>query len=111
VGGSSGRAEGHDGGDRLPGGPVRKVLLDLDGVLHVGWQAVPAAGTAMVGDDAANDLAPARRLGLRTVLVRTGKPVGSTEEPQADLVLDSVAALPAALGLGAGVAGGSTRKR
>ena len=28
---------------------------------------------AMVGDDLANDLAPARRLGLRTVLVLTGK--------------------------------------
>ncbi|MDP9366406.1 MAG: HAD-IIA family hydrolase [Chloroflexota bacterium] len=60
---------------------------------------VPAAEAVMVGDDAANDLAPARRLGLRTVLVRTGKPVGPAEERQADLVLDSVAALPAALGI------------
>ena len=62
---------------------------------------VPAAAAVMVGDDAATDLAPARRLGMRTVLVRTGKPVGVAEERQADLVLASVAALPAALGIGA----------
>ena len=47
----------------------------------------------MVGDDARNDLAPARRLGLAGVLVRTGKPVGPAEEGQADLVIDSVADL------------------
>ena len=47
----------------------------------------------MVGDDARNDLAPARRLGLLGVLVRTGKPVGPAEEAQADVVIDSVAEL------------------
>lgn len=61
---------------------------------------LPAAAAVMVGDDAATDLAPARRLGMRTVLVRTGKPVGVAEERQADAVLASVAALPAALGIG-----------
>ena len=54
---------------------------------------LPAAELAMVGDDARNDLAPARRLGLVGVLVRTGKPVGPAEEGQADLVIDSVADL------------------
>jgi phosphoglycolate phosphatase-like HAD superfamily hydrolase len=47
----------------------------------------------MVGDDARNDLAPARRLGLVGVLVRTGKPVSPVEEAQADVVIDSVADL------------------
>jgi HAD superfamily hydrolase (TIGR01458 family) len=58
---------------------------------------LPAGAVAMVGDDAANDLLPARRLGLRTVLVRTGKPVGPTEEAAADLTLDSIAELLAVL--------------
>jgi HAD superfamily hydrolase (TIGR01458 family) len=54
---------------------------------------LPARELAMVGDDARNDLAPARRLGMTGILVRTGKPVGLAEEAQADLVLDSVAEL------------------
>src|SRR5918992_930534 len=54
---------------------------------------LPATALAMVGDDVRNDLAPARRLGLLGVLVRTGKPVGRTEEAQADVVIDSVAEL------------------
>ena len=54
---------------------------------------LPVAALAMVGDDARNDLAPARRLGLAGVLVRTGKSVGPAEEAQADLVIDSVADL------------------
>ena len=57
--------------------------------------ALPAEALAMVGDDARNDLAPARRLGMRGVLVRTGKPVGPAEEAQADLTIDSVAHLAA----------------
>lgn len=70
------------------------------GVRELGLpRGTPPAAVVMVGDDASNDLAPAHKLGLRTVLVRTGKPVGPTEEGQADLVLDSVADLPAALGL------------
>jgi HAD superfamily hydrolase (TIGR01458 family) len=60
---------------------------------------LPAGAVAMVGDDAASDLAPARRLGMRGVLVRTGKPVGEPELSDADLVLGSVAELPGALGL------------
>jgi HAD superfamily hydrolase (TIGR01458 family) len=51
------------------------------------------AELAMVGDDARNDLAPAQRLGLIGLLVRTGKPVGAAEEAQADVVIDSVADL------------------
>ena len=54
---------------------------------------LPATTLAMVGDDAGNDLAPARRLGLVCVLVRTGKPVGPVEEALADVVIDSVAEL------------------
>ena len=54
---------------------------------------LPATALAMVGDDAGNDLVPARRLGLFGVLVRTGKPVGPSEEAQADVVVDSVAEL------------------
>lgn len=65
----------------------------------VGALGLRSAEVVMVGDDAENDLAPARRLGLRMALVRTGKPVGPAEARQADLVLESVAALPAALGL------------
>ena len=55
--------------------------------------ALPARELVMVGDDARNDLLPARRLGMRGVLVRTGKPVGPAEEAQADLVIDSIADL------------------
>ncbi len=55
--------------------------------------ALPARDLAMVGDDARNDLAPAQRLGMLGVLVRTGKPVGPAEEAKADLVIDSVATL------------------
>ena len=47
----------------------------------------------MIGDDAYNDLRPATRLGMRTVLVRTGKPVGPAEAALADVVVDSIAAL------------------
>ncbi len=54
--------------------------------------------TTMVGDDAESDVVAAKKLGLRGVLVRTGK---FTEEalaaadPEPDAVLDSVADLPA----------------
>jgi HAD superfamily hydrolase (TIGR01458 family) len=54
---------------------------------------LPGAELAMVGDDAINDLAPARRLGMAGVLVRTGKPVGPAEEAQSDVVINSVADL------------------
>jgi HAD superfamily hydrolase (TIGR01458 family) len=56
---------------------------------------LPARELAMVGDDTRNDVAPARRLGMTGILVRTGKPVGPAEEALADLVVDSVADLSA----------------
>ncbi len=68
-----------------PGVPFfRQAIRDID---------LPVGGLAMVGDDAVNDLEPARRLGLVGVLVRTGKPVGPAEEARADVVIDSVADL------------------
>jgi HAD superfamily hydrolase (TIGR01458 family) len=52
---------------------------------------------AMVGDDAEADVAGAQAAGLRGILVKTGKYRPDTEgEP--DLLLDSVAELPEALG-------------
>lgn len=60
-------------------------------IREIGWSP---GDLAMVGDDARNDLDPARRLGMTAVLVRTGKPVGPEQEACADLTLDSVADLP-----------------
>lgn len=72
-------------------------------VRELGLPAGTAPGAVvMVGDDAGSDVAPARKLGLRGVLVRTGKPVGPQEAGAADLLLGSVAELPAALGIAAG---------
>jgi HAD superfamily hydrolase (TIGR01458 family) len=51
---------------------------------------LPVRQMAMVGDDARTDIAPARRLGLTGVLVRTGKPVSEADAALADLVLESV---------------------
>jgi HAD superfamily hydrolase (TIGR01458 family) len=63
---------------------------------------VPAADTMMIGDDPISDVAGAMRLGMRGALVLTGK-VTRRDEPTtgwcADLVLDSIHDLPAALGL------------
>jgi HAD superfamily hydrolase (TIGR01458 family) len=58
---------------------------------------VPPGEAMMVGDDLESDLPPARRIGMRTCLLRTGK--GSTFPDRADVDLDlpSLAALPAAL--------------
>jgi HAD superfamily hydrolase (TIGR01458 family) len=98
-------------GPALDSGPFVRALEEATGVratvvgkpsalfFRQGLRALglPAADVAMVGDDARTDLAPARRLGMTTILVRTGKPVGATEERVADLVLDSVAGLPGAL--------------
>jgi HAD superfamily hydrolase (TIGR01458 family) len=54
---------------------------------------------AMVGDDPEADMAGARAAGLRGIAVRTGK-FRDGDEADADLVVESVAELPAALGLG-----------
>jgi HAD superfamily hydrolase (TIGR01458 family) len=53
---------------------------------------------AMVGDDAEADVAGAQAAGLRGIQVRTGKYRPETER-RPDLALDSVAALPEALGV------------
>lgn len=51
----------------------------------------PGCRVTVVGDDPETDIAPARDLGLETVLVRTGKFEGGNH--RADRVVDSVAAL------------------
>ena len=60
-----------------------------------------AGEATMVGDDVESDVCAAKRLGLRGVLVRTGK-YGeeslAAADPEPDVVLDSVADLPAWLG-------------
>ncbi len=58
-----------------------------------------AGEVAVVGDDAESDVAGARKAGLRGIQVRTGKWRPDAEELEADLVLDSVAGLPRALGI------------
>jgi phospholysine phosphohistidine inorganic pyrophosphate phosphatase len=60
--------------------------------------ALPSHEVAMVGDDAEADVAGARAAGLRGIQVRTGK-YRFGEEKEPDLTLDSVAALPEALGI------------
>jgi ribonucleotide monophosphatase NagD (HAD superfamily) len=98
-------------GMQLDSGPFITALEEASGVraITLGKPALPFFRQAlrtldlpprqvlMVGDDAYNDLQPARKLGLRTALVRTGKPVGDAEATMADIVLDSVAELPRAL--------------
>jgi HAD superfamily hydrolase (TIGR01458 family) len=57
---------------------------------------------AMVGDDIRTDVGGASACGLRTVLVRTGKyrtGQPDVDDPLPDLVLDSIADLPVALGI------------
>ena len=107
------RAWRTEAGMSLDAGPFVRALEEAAGVRAatigkpsltffrhgLGALGLRAPEAAMVGDDAINDLAPARRLGMRTVLVRTGKPVGDAEARHADLVLKSVAGLPPALGI------------
>ncbi|MCA9880562.1 MAG: HAD-IIA family hydrolase [Thermomicrobiales bacterium] len=57
--------------------------------------AVPAARLGMIGDDARNDIAPAQRLGLTGILVRSGKPVSAADAAAAHVTLASIADLPA----------------
>ena len=52
---------------------------------------------AMVGDDPESDVAGAKRAGLLAVQVRTGKWREGDDVAEADLILDSIAELPAAL--------------
>jgi HAD superfamily hydrolase (TIGR01450 family) len=52
-------------------GVFRQAVAEL--AADLGVRRLPARAVAMVGDDPRSDLAPARRLGLRTVLVLTGK--------------------------------------
>jgi len=62
---------------------------------------VPAERTVMVGDDIDNDVLAAQRLGIRGVLVRTGKfrSDALAAAPAApDVVIDSIADLPSLLG-------------
>jgi HAD superfamily hydrolase (TIGR01458 family) len=63
--------------------------------------ALQAREVAMVGDDIETDVAGAQRAGLRGVQVKTGKYRArvSIRGVEPDLVLDSVAGLPEALGL------------
>jgi HAD superfamily hydrolase (TIGR01458 family) len=55
---------------------------------------LPAGRLAMIGDDARNDIAPAQRLGMTGILVRSGKPVTVADEAAARVTLDSLADLP-----------------
>lgn len=48
---------------------------------------------AMIGDDARNDIAPAQRLRMTGVLVRSGKPVTAADEAAAHAVLESISGL------------------
>ena len=60
-----------------------------------------AEEAVMVGDDVESDVGGAKAIGMRGVLVRTGKFREETlaaADPQPDAVVDSIAALPATLG-------------
>lgn len=70
--------------------------------------ALEAAGTkptraVMVGDDLRSDVAGAKAVGLRAVLVRTGKgggpPPPEAERAEPDAIIDSLASLPDLLGI------------
>jgi HAD superfamily hydrolase (TIGR01458 family) len=58
-----------------------------------------AGGVAMVGDDPESDVVGAKRTGLLAVQVRTGKWRPGDDVGEADLILGSIADLPAALDL------------
>jgi len=82
----------------LIGKPSRELFVTAAAELGLEPQRV-----AMVGDDLEADIAGAKRAGLLAVAVRTGKYRPADEESltaSADNVLDSLADLPAALGLG-----------
>ena len=59
-----------------------------------------AEDAVMVGDDVASDIGGAKAVGMRGILVRTGKFEEQTlaeADPQPDAVIDSIADLPAAV--------------
>jgi len=58
---------------------------------------VPPAEAMMVGDDLESDLPPARQIGMRTCLVRTGKGSSFPSPAEVDLDLPALAELPSAL--------------
>ena len=58
---------------------------------------VEPVAAMMVGDDLESDLPPARAIGMRTCLVRTGKGSSFAAEAETDLDLPDLAALPQAL--------------
>jgi HAD superfamily hydrolase (TIGR01458 family) len=58
---------------------------------------VEPSAAMMVGDDLESDLPPAREIGMRTCLVRTGKGASFSAGADVDLDLPALAALPAAL--------------
>ena len=63
---------------------------------------LPAGAVAMVGDDVESDVLAAQRLGITGVLVRTGKfreDALAAASGHPDHVIDSIAGLPALLGL------------
>jgi len=61
---------------------------------------LPSEEVAMVGDDPELDVGGAQAAGLRGILVETGRYKRGTESPfRPDLVLESVAQLPEALGI------------
>ena len=69
----------------------------------------PPAEAVMVGDDVASDVGGAKALGMRGVLVRTGKfreEALEAAEPKPDAVLDSIADLPGYLARGRARQGG-----
>ncbi|MBL8967424.1 MAG: HAD-IIA family hydrolase [Spirochaetaceae bacterium] len=60
---------------------------------------VPEESLLFVGDDPAVDMAAARAVGARSILVETGKGAAAPRIPPPDAVIPSLAALPAFLGL------------
>lgn len=65
----------------------------------LGAMGLEVGEVAMVGDDPESDVAGAKRVGLGAIQVRTGKWRPGDDLEEADLILDSIAGLPAALGL------------
>lgn len=73
-------AEEHYRGGKPAPGPFREALRRL---------GVPARRTICVGDDPANDIGGARRLGMRTIRLRTAHAV-VPPGPDADAVIDDL---------------------